>query len=50
MNMLLDNRKENGKEQREKENSTIRECIALANSIHPSIQVTGDIPTNYDDN
>ena len=50
MNMLLENRKENGKEQREKENSTIRECIALANSIHPSIQVTGDISTNYDDN
>ena len=27
----------------------MRECISLLNSIHPSIQVTGDIPANYDD-
>ena len=50
MNLLLENIKENGKNQKEKENNTMRECIAIANSIHPSIQVTGDIPTNYDDN
>ena len=27
----------------------MKECIAVANSLHPSIQVTGDIPTNYTD-
>ena len=49
MNLLLENRKENGKEQKEKENNTMKECIVVANSLHPSIQVTGDIPTNYAD-
>ena len=49
MNLLLENRKENGKEPKEKENNTMKECIAVANSLHPSIQVTGDIPTNYAD-
>ena len=50
MNLLLENNKENNKEQSEKENNTMRECIEIANSIHPSIQVTGDIPTKYDEN
>ena len=50
IDLLLENNKENGKEQSVKENNTIKECILIANSIHPSIQLTGDIPSNYPDN
>ena len=49
MNLFLENNKGNGKDQKEKENNTMKECMRIANSIHPSIQVTGDIPTNYND-
>ena len=50
INLLLENDREEGKDQRERENNTLKLCMELADSIHPSIKVTGDIPTNYDDN
>ena len=50
IDLVIENEKENGKDQKEKENNTLRLCMELADSIHPSIKVTGDIPTNYSDN
>ena len=50
INLIIENEKENGKDQTEKENNSLHECIELADSIHPSIQMTGDIPSNYPDN
>ena len=50
IDLIVENEKENGKEQKEKENNTLKQCMQIADDIHPSIQVTGDIPTNYNDN
>ena len=50
VDLIVENEKENGKDQAEKEKNTLQECMELAGSIHPSIRVTGDIPSNYADN
>ena len=49
IDLVIENEKENGKDQTEKEKNTLRECMEIADSIHPSIKVTGDIPANYTD-
>ena len=49
IDLVIENKKENGKSQKEKEMKTLEECIKIADSIHPSIKMTGDIPSNYDD-
>ena len=50
IDLVIENKKENGKEQRERERNTLKQCMELADSVHPSIKVTGDIPSNYEDN
>ena len=37
-------------DRKERERSTLAEIMSLADSIHPSIKVTGDVPSNYEDN
>ena len=49
IDLIIENEKENTKSQNEKENNTLKECMKIADSIHKSIKVTGDIPTRYDD-
>jgi uncharacterized protein YktA (UPF0223 family) len=49
IDLIIENEKENMKSQKDKENNTLRECMTIADSIHKSIKVTGDIPSNYDD-
>ena len=46
---MIENASEDGKIQRLGEQNTLRDCMKLDDSIHPSIRVTGDIPTNYED-
>ena len=50
IDLIIENIKENEKGQEEKEKNTLKDCMEIADSIHPSIKVTGDIPTNYGDN
>ena len=50
IDLVIENMKEKGKEQRERECNTLKQCMELADSVHPSIKVTGDIPSNYEDN
>ena len=49
IDLVIENASEDGKIQRVREQNTLRDCMELADSIHPSIRVTGDIPTNYED-
>ena len=49
IDLFVENAEEDGKEQKLREQNTLKECMKLADSIHPSIRTTGDIPTNYDD-
>ena len=49
IDLVIENDRENGKDQKERENNSLKLCMEIADSIHPSIKLTGDIPTNYDD-
>ena len=49
INLVLDTNI-NGNNKPEREATTLEVIMEKANSIHPSIKVTGDIPSRYDDN
>ena len=49
IDLVIENDRD-GKDQKERENNSLKLCMEIADSIHPSIKLTGDIPTNYDDN
>ena len=49
IDLLVKNEEEDGKDQVIKEQNTLKKCMQLADSIHPSIKVTGDIPSKYPD-
>ncbi len=49
INLILHKIITGDRSRREKEMLMLKEIMSLADSIHPSIKVTGDIPSNYQD-
>ena len=50
INLVVQDLNEERTDRKEKERSILSRCMKLADSIHPSIKVTGDAPSNYKDN
>ena len=50
INMIFQKLRRVNEDRREEEKCTLKETMEIANTIHPSIKVTGDIPSIYDDN
>ena len=47
--MILEKLRRIKEDTREEEECKLKETIEIANTIHSSIKVTGDIPSRYDD-